>query len=107
MVWRRGSRPRRAPSGDIEVVRKRERGVTEIKTERLPCCGDMVDSVGDPNGDASPEPGDFSICLRCGAVLQFGPELTSELPAVGVLEKVRLTDPETWAEIQRMQRAQR
>jgi hypothetical protein len=89
------------------MARKRERGVTEVKPSLMPCCGYMVDSASDPNGDATPEPGDFSICLRCGAILQFGPDLTSELPGVGVLEKLRLTEPETWAEMQRLQQAQR
>lgn len=30
-----------------------------------------------------PVPGDFTLCLRCGEILRFGPDLAELVPALG------------------------
>ena len=43
-----------------------------------PCCGYLMDAAFPAAGtddNATPEPGDFSVCTRCGEFLRFGAEL--------------------------------
>lgn len=47
-----------------------------MKTTRLPAfdcptCGKKCDAVTTPEGDYTPEPGDFTICIGCQDVLCF------------------------------------
>lgn len=65
--------------------------------QNCPHCGYPIDrSAGQ---DRPPEPGDFTVCFHCGAVLSFGPGL--------LLVKADLNDldPDTQAEISRIQQA--
>lgn len=43
--------------------------------QACPACGYRLDAHTARDGDAAPRPGDLSLCLRCGAVLEFGPTL--------------------------------
>jgi hypothetical protein len=48
-----------------------------IESRKLPCCGKEIDAVtgiGEGKRD-TPNPGDFTICLYCGAWLRFTTEL--------------------------------
>jgi len=57
-----------------------------IPPQKCPCCPE-IHSFASPTGhsEETPRPGDFNICRRCGALLQFGEALElierHELPA--------------------------
>lgn len=40
-----------------------------------PTCGYVLDSATCVEGDHNPKPGDVSVCLKCGEVLQFNESL--------------------------------
>lgn len=40
-----------------------------------PACGALHDGAANTTGQGAPEPGDLSICIRCGAAAQYGPGL--------------------------------
>jgi hypothetical protein len=47
-----------------------------IRDQRLaktccPVCRAQLDAASDPEGDATPKPGDYSVCAYCVAVLRF------------------------------------
>lgn len=64
-------------------------------------CGYESDRAATESGE-KPEPGDISICLGCGGVNFFGPDLTQRKPtALEILE----LPPAIWQEVQRIQRA--
>jgi hypothetical protein len=62
-------------------------------------CGYMVDAAS-AAGDTRPEPGDWTVCLRCGGVLTFDDTLRPVLPALGAYDALRISDPEFYAEIE-------
>lgn len=42
---------------------------------RCPWCRTKLDAASDPVGDATPKPGDLSVCINCAAMLTFGDDL--------------------------------
>lgn len=52
------------------------RTIKTNKNSRCPKCQAMLDKASDPLGVNTPSVGDYSICLYCNAVLQFGIGLT-------------------------------
>lgn len=51
---------------------------TRLPTSACPTCGYEMDSASSVGRKATPKPGDFSLCMRCGAVLRFDAELRLE-----------------------------
>jgi len=56
----------------------------DIRTTRMPAtscpsCGYPLDAASDIQGDATPSPGDLSMCIRCTSFLTFKDDLTLRL----------------------------
>lgn len=48
---------------------------------RCPACGHVLDAVHEVHGDdATPTPGDFSLCVMCASVLVFDERLVLTIP---------------------------
>jgi hypothetical protein len=45
---------------------------TILSGSTCPSCGDILDAATSVEGDARPEPGDLTICFRCGHLMAFG-----------------------------------
>jgi hypothetical protein len=43
-----------------------------VEAQTCPACGANLDGAFGVTDDKAPEPGDVSVCLRCGAGLVFG-----------------------------------
>lgn len=79
-----------------------------MKTIRLsqnPCpwCGYEIDSHTDAVGIASPSPGDVSVCLSCGGLLQFSKKLALQKLEGNELAQVMLVDPKAYASLVKAQ----
>lgn len=60
--------------------RKNYLGTTTLHREApCPACSHPLDAAGDPGGRGSPDGGDVSVCINCGAFLTFNPDLTLRL----------------------------
>lgn len=71
-----------------------------VGEDRCPACGHRLTHATGISTDSPPEPGDLSVCIRCAAVLIFGPDM--------VLEKFTgKLDAETTREITKAQNAVR
>src|SRR5262245_43420584 len=46
-----------------------------IPVQRCLNCGHEMDAASPIRGDAKPEPGDFTVCLSCGQLMQFDNDL--------------------------------
>lgn len=60
-----------------------------------PSCARQLDMATDPTEKAVPKPGDFSVCLYCCQVLQFGPQLqlaARDLDTLPIETRIRLRD---------------
>jgi hypothetical protein len=55
----------RIPQWDANTV------TTRIHASFCPFCFQMLDAVSSMQDKKVPEPGDFTICIECGAVLRF------------------------------------
>jgi hypothetical protein len=44
---------------------------TRLSADYCPECGQLLDCASDPEGIKGPIPGDFSVCIGCGAILRF------------------------------------
>jgi hypothetical protein len=44
---------------------------TMVRLCLCPCCGYALDAVSSLNRDASPEEGDFTVCIECCSILRF------------------------------------
>lgn len=49
-----------------------------VPDSNCPECGNHLDAVTAVSEDASPKPGDLSICAYCGCMLQFDKDLLVE-----------------------------
>jgi hypothetical protein len=61
-------------------MKKRFRAPDELVTTRFPAafcpvCFQVLDAATAMQDKAVPEPGDYTICIECGAVLRFGPKM--------------------------------
>lgn len=58
-------------------TRFRPDGSAITPARMCPCCGYATDSASTLDGarGRAPSPGDFSLCLRCSAILVYGPDL--------------------------------
>jgi hypothetical protein len=68
-----------------------------------PYCGYFVDRAsGVRDWNSRPDPGDFSICMSCGGVMRFNPNMT--LRKITALDKIA---PHEKALLERAERARR
>lgn len=74
---------------------------TRVPDALCPHCGYRVDSASALGDAARPDPGDWSVCLRCGGVLMLDAALRPVLPAFGAYEALRITNPRLYAKIER------
>ncbi len=47
-----------------------------LDPEPCPNCGHMIDACTGLQGKESPDPGDVTICMYCGALLRYGEGLS-------------------------------
>lgn len=62
---------------------------TRLPPSACPYCGHAIDCVTVGPGesqDATPRPGDITICIRCSAILAFDPLLAVRKPTADELE---------------------
>jgi len=64
-------------------------------------CGYEMDAATETNGNGRPQPGDFSLCLKCGELYVFDEQMKIQEPTIAQLTVVPI---ETAAEIRRTQR---
>lgn len=58
-----------------------------MKASPCPGCGENQDGAFGPDADRAPEPGDFSICLKCQGLYVFGDDKRlRELTEAEILE---------------------
>lgn len=55
--------------------RRRRHRTTPVPTSACGRCGQVLDHATGPDHDAIPEPGDITLCIRCGTVHRFGPDM--------------------------------
>lgn len=48
---------------------------SELPASKCPWCEHVLDRALDPTGDATPKPGDLSVCGACTSILQFDDDL--------------------------------
>ena len=74
-----------------------------VRTSRCPCCGYLMNAASSVDDNThAPVPGDYSVCLQCGAFLRFGSRL--RLGRISKLEMEQM-DADTLMELSRVQRA--
>lgn len=61
---------------DIEVLQPALGEARKHKDQTCPVCSTLLNAASGFNNNASPSPGDVSICIRCGAVLKFDEQMT-------------------------------
>lgn len=53
----------------------------EVPASRCPACGQINDMATSVGADAKPEPGDATICIRCGHIAVFADDLALRNPS--------------------------
>ena len=48
---------------------------TDLRSQSCVRCGYRMDAASSMFDDATPSPGDFTVCINCGKVMRFGPQL--------------------------------
>jgi|SRR5438270_5518304 hypothetical protein len=79
-------------------------GLWRNAMDQCPYCGHQVNGVGELNHESEPpEPGDFTLCIRCAGVSVFGPlpHMRLRKPDAGALERAYAEDPALQAAHQR------
>jgi hypothetical protein len=56
-------------------------------------CGDEMDRASSPFTDRPPKPGALSMCLTCGALSRFGPDLLLEPVSQEEIAELRARSP--------------
>jgi hypothetical protein len=65
--------------------------VTHRTTPTLcPTCGHKLDAATGLDHDHKPSPGDLSVCIQCGEILEFDEEIKLILISEGTIEKLDL-----------------
>lgn len=77
---------------------------TRTPPARCSRCDQVLDAVSKAEGEGTPQPGDISMCLYCGALHLFTKRLKLRRMTFGEIAEL---EPDTRALLRRMQRAQR
>jgi hypothetical protein len=68
-----------------------------MKPNLCPTCGYTLDAVSEMgNGARAPEPGDASLCIDCGEILEFAADMTLAKINEGTVAKL---DPEDYDQL--------
>jgi hypothetical protein len=70
---------------------------------KCPHCGYLVNAATDIQAETEPQPGDYSLCLNCGAGLVFTSTMEVREPRIFELKIFERTDPDTYKEFRRAQ----
>jgi predicted Zn-ribbon and HTH transcriptional regulator len=62
--------------------------MTKTRKQECPACGNKINAASSPFGDASPEPGDITICAYCRKVLTFGEAMDLRLATDDEIKEV-------------------
>jgi hypothetical protein len=69
-----------------------------------PTCGAVLDRATSATGEqATPSAGDITLCLYCGHLLEFGPDLKLREPSAEHLRECRREDPVIFDKLLRAQ----
>lgn len=63
-------------------------------------CRTILNATSDPRGRGAPHPGDLTICIRCGTVHRFDPELRLKVATKEEIEQLPQSTLEELAEQQ-------
>ena len=62
---------------------------TRTPVSSCPACGKIIDALSRPvDDDATPSPGDVTVCLYCAAVLIINTDLTVRSPLQGEMDRL-------------------
>lgn len=65
-----------------------------------PCCGAKLDAVSGISDEGSiPEPGDFSICLYCGTILEYEEGFFLHVASDESLSRLNASEPEVYIQL--------
>lgn len=71
-----------------------------IKPGKCPECGYRMDAATATRGNARPRPGDLTLCLSCGAILEFDQDVAPVAMPAGRMADL---DDDTRHELRRVQ----
>lgn len=54
----------------------------QIVPSFCPKCFHQLDAATNMEGKDPPEPGDYTVCIRCASVLRFGPDMMLEMASL-------------------------
>lgn len=60
---------------DVETLQPALGEARRHKDQTCPICSTLLNAASGFNNNASPSPGDVSVCIMCGAVLKFDEEM--------------------------------
>ncbi len=67
-----------------------------------PYCNHVLDACSPPGGLDSPSPGDLSVCIKCGGLLELKKDLTVQALEEGKLLQFRFADPKGFATLMQL-----
>lgn len=73
---------------------------SDIPKAKCPVCGRVAEAATDFFKDATPKPGDFTVCCGCSAVLRFTPNMQMRL---ATLDEIKALPIETQVDIRKVQ----
>ena len=77
-----------------------------VKTSPCPSCRYELDAATKVSGDhGGPDPGDLTVCLNCGTILQFTPILGLEKASRAVLSDFLDKEPNNFIMLMRAKKA--
>jgi hypothetical protein len=78
------------------------------KQDACPFCGHTLDAVtaGPESPDATPEPGDYSVCIKCASLMVFGDGLKVRAPTEAEQDEA-MSLPDTVSLLQAIRRLTR
>jgi hypothetical protein len=67
---------------------------TQLPEQACPRCGHKLSAASSLTEQLRPGPGDYSVCIACAGILQFGPRLHLIIPDPARVARERREDPE-------------
>lgn len=78
-----------------------EPGIAKFQDSKCLECGARLNAAGSPGpGELLPEPGDYCVCYKCGAVMKFSSDLTPRGMTEAEMDELT-ADAETMDELAR------
>jgi hypothetical protein len=73
---------------------------SDVPESTCPVCGTVAVEATHLSKDVVPEPGDFTVCCGCSAILRFGPDMQRRLATV---EEIKAQPMETQIDMRNVQ----